>query len=195
MERTIAARREKMRLQKAVKTFNVPRTALQSLSKELTLTPTVAARKKLERKPYLGEELKPRETPLTGVLGFNKEKVAHFFGFPYKEQLTQSLNKSTIDKSKSEKNRKRLDLRNENEKHAAKKVRKRKQKRAFRPPESSDCEDNAASSELREGQYKKDTGTDGNLELENGHKHQEDKDCDNKKKEDRGTRYTATVVK
>ncbi|KAF2893177.1 hypothetical protein ILUMI_12999 [Ignelater luminosus] len=47
MERAIVAVREKMGLQKSTKTFNVPRTTLQTLIKELTLTSAVAARKKL----------------------------------------------------------------------------------------------------------------------------------------------------
>ncbi|KAF2879262.1 hypothetical protein ILUMI_26908 [Ignelater luminosus] len=63
-----------MRSQKAAKTFNIPRTTLQTLSKELTLTPAVAARKKLKRKT-LGEEL---DTELVNHLLIMKQK---FYGY------------------------------------------------------------------------------------------------------------------
>ena len=58
MERAIVAVREnKMGTLKASKTFNVPHTTLQTLSKKVDCTPSEAASTKLGRKPYLSHKI------------------------------------------------------------------------------------------------------------------------------------------
>ena len=52
-----AVREKKWGTLKAAKTFNVPRTTLQSLSKRSDISPSKAVLTKIGRKPVLGHEL------------------------------------------------------------------------------------------------------------------------------------------
>ena len=71
----IAVREKKMGTLKAAKQFSVPRTTLQTLSKDTSLTPQLAASKKLGRKTVLGDKL---EKMLVEYLLFME---ATYFGF------------------------------------------------------------------------------------------------------------------
>ncbi|CAH2013916.1 unnamed protein product [Acanthoscelides obtectus] len=80
METAITVVREKkMGTLKAAKTFNVPRTTLQTLSKKLDLTPAQAVCTKLGRKPYLGEDL---EKELVSYLLIMEQK---FYGYTIRD--------------------------------------------------------------------------------------------------------------
>ena len=76
MEKAIRAVRENiMGTLKAAKTFSVPRTTLQTLSKQSEISPSKLSSRKIGRKPVLGEDL---EKQLVAYLLHMESK---FFGF------------------------------------------------------------------------------------------------------------------